>query len=174
MYIWIWTCPKTTRLLVCWQKSIFHTASTEQLTLYLMTFHVFGVSSLVSGEACFAFNSFMCRKPWHVESRNSWRATSSYFHSKQPLRRLSLPLPRVWTVASFQGHHLKALLIIWQVFSKINYSQLRGCNYAGWRDSINLCQLHFQAQFSTYQDVNEEERLSDTLSNVWIPVKWRR
>lgn len=152
--------------LLRWRKSISLLVSTEQLTLYPMTFRVLSLSSLVSGEAYIPFNSFMCGEPWHVESRNSWRATSSYFHSKQPLQKLSLPLLRLRTVASFQGHHLRALLIIWQVFSKINYSQLRGCNYAGWRDSVNLLQLHFQAQFSTYQDVNREERLSNGLSDA--------
>lgn len=136
---------------VC-SKSLFHLVPAEQLTLYLMTFPVWTLSALVSEETHIPFNSFMCGEPWHVESWNSWRATSSYFHSKQPLRKLSLPLLCIWTVASFQGHHLRALLIIWQVFSKINYCQLRGCNYAGWRDSVNLLQLHFQAQFSTYQN----------------------
>lgn len=149
-----------------WQKLVFHLVSTEQLTLYLMTFQVLSLLSLsflVSGEAYIPFNSFMCGELWHVESWNSWRATSSYFHSKQPLQKLSLPLLHPRTVASFQGHHLRALLIIWQVFSKINYGQLRGCNYAGWRDSENPLQLHFQAQFSTYQDVNGEERLFNSL-----------
>lgn len=156
-----------------WQKSVFYLARTKQLTLYLMTFQVSSLSSLVSGETYIPFNSFMCGEPWHVESWNSWRATSSYFHSKQPLQQLPLPLLRLRTVASFQGHHLRALLIIWQVFSKINYSQLRGCNYAGWRDSVNLFQLHFQAQFSTYQDVNGEERLSNSLSDAQIPISWK-
>lgn len=152
---------------------IFHLVTTEQPTLYLMTFQVSSLSSLVSGETYIPFNSFMCGELWHVESWNSWRATSSYFHSKQPSQKLLLPLLRLRTVASFQGHHLRALLIIWQVFSKINYSQLRGCNYAGWRDSVNLLQLHFQAQFSTYQDVNGEERLS-TVSDAKIPISWKQ
>lgn len=156
-FILLWDC------LVRWQKS---SISRERLTLYLMTFQVSSPSPLVSGETYIPFNSFMCGEPWHVESWNSWRATSSYFHSKQAPLKLSLPLLRLWTVASFQGHHLRALLIIWQVFSKINYDQLRSCNYAGWRDSVNLLQLHFQAQFSTYQDVNGEERLSSSLSDA--------
>lgn len=126
--------PKT---IGCLAKNELST-SIERLTLYLMTFQVSCVSSLVSGETCVPFNSFLCGEPWHVESWNSWRATSSYFHSKQTLQRLPLPLRRLRTVASFQGHHLRALLIIWQVFSKINYSQLRGYNYAGWRDSVTF------------------------------------
>lgn len=175
--------PKTIGGLACWHKSVFHLVSVEQLTLYLMTFQVFSVSSLVSGGPPFPLTPSCVES---LDTWNSWRVTSSYFHSKQPLQRHSLLLLHLWTVASFQGHHLRALLIIWQVFSKINYSQLLGCNYAGWRDSVYLLQRHFQAQFSTYQDVNAEEssllmhwsQLGGrneqlTLANaLWFPGRW--
>lgn len=34
----------------------------------------------------------------------------------------------------------------------------------------NLLRLHFQAQFSTYRDVNEEERLFNGPVDAWIPI----
>lgn len=34
----------------------------------------------------------------------------------------------------------------------------------------NLLRLHFQAQFSTYRDVNEEERLFNSPVDAWIPI----
>lgn len=95
----------------------------------------------------------------------------SYFHSKQPLQKHLRPLPPLRTVASFQGHHLRALLIIWQVFSKINYCQLPGCNYAGRWDSVNLLRLSFQAQFSTYQDAKESQRFSKWLADARIIIR---
>lgn len=116
-------------------------------SLYTRWHLEFGVGALwFSGETCIPINS-LCGEPWHVDSWNSWRVTSSYFHCKQPLLMLLLPLLCLQTVASFQGHRLRALLIIWQVFSKINYSRLGGCNYEGWRDCINFCQHHFQTTF---------------------------
>lgn len=44
----------------CVDDKIFLFESTELLTLYLMTFQVLSLSSLVSGETYIPFNSFMC------------------------------------------------------------------------------------------------------------------
>lgn len=142
-----------------WILNIYHGqhgSSGLAVSSNLMTFRLSGPSLLVAWETHTPFNFFMCGELWHVESQDSRSATPSYFHRKQPLRQLGLPLLHPPTVASFQGHHLRALLIIWQVFSKINYGQLLSCNYLGWRGSEKTFSSTIsRAQFSTYRDVNE-------------------
>lgn len=78
-----------------------------QLTSYPMTFAALSRSALVSGEARAPFDSFMCGELWHVELRNSWRETSSYFHSKQAAVKACAPPPAPLNSGLFSRPSLK-------------------------------------------------------------------
>lgn len=67
---------------------------------------------------------------------------------------------RVRTTAGFELHHLRALLIIWQVFSEINWGNAWGQRLCVAKSSINQLKLHFHPSFSTYQTVEGKHGMS--------------
>lgn len=146
------------------------------VSLNLMTFRLSGQASWLPERPTLPFNSFMCGELWHVESQDSRSATPSYFHRKQTLRQLGLPLLHPLTVASFQDHHLRALLIIWQVFSKINYGQLLSCNCLERRGSIKkLLQHHSQVPIfylSRCQWGGKLVCLFSSRADAWVQISW--